>query len=152
MTYLWITISHIFACLPSLESTKFEQYVCSTKVVYANALSLGTNSCKKRKVVTLNSAHLAKKQCNFDSGCLDRWQGDLNSFLNLVNLRDLFGVGTKLKENIFKNNNLISSTATTRTWVLSTEWTKTWPSIGIQIKQWRWFPFVWMIDVVLQGP
>ena len=28
----------------------------------------------------------------------------------LVNLRDLFGIGTKLKESIFKNNNQIIST------------------------------------------
>ena len=41
-----------------------------------------------------------------------------------VNLRDLFGVGTKLKENIFKNINQMNSTVTTRTWVLSTEWTR----------------------------
>ena len=34
----------------------------------ANALSLGTNSCKKWNMATLNSAHQAKKQCNFDSG------------------------------------------------------------------------------------
>ena len=50
--------------------------------------------------------------------------------LNLVNLRDLFGFGTKLKENMFKNNQIISI-VTTRTWVLSTEWTKTWPSTGL---------------------
>ena len=31
-------------------------------------------------------------------------------------LRDLFDVGTKLKENIFKSNNQISSTVVTRTW------------------------------------
>ena len=38
----------------------------STKIGYANALSLGTNSCKKKNVATLNSTHQAKKQCNFD--------------------------------------------------------------------------------------
>ena len=68
-----------------------------------------------------------------------------------MNLRDLFGVGTKLKNDIFKNNNQISSTVTTRTCALSTEWTKTWPSIGIQMKKWRWFPYVQMVDVVIQG-
>ena len=36
--------------------------------------------------------------------------------------RDLFGVGAKLTENIFKNNNQINSTVTTRTWGSSTEW------------------------------
>ena len=38
--------------------------------------------------------------------------------LNLVNLRDLSGVGTKLKETIFNNNNQINSTVTARTRVL----------------------------------
>ena len=71
--------------------------------------------------------------------------------MHLVNLRDLLDVGTKLKNNIFKNNNQISSTVTTRMWVLSTEWTRTWLSIGIRMKQWWWFPFVWMLDVVIQG-
>ena len=68
-----------------------------------------------------------------------------------MNLRDLLGVGTKLKKNIFKNDYQISFTVTTRTWVLLTEWTRTWQSIGIRmIKRW-WFPFVWMVDVVIQG-
>ena len=34
----------------------------------ATALQLGRSSCKKRNVATLNNAHQAKKQCNFDSG------------------------------------------------------------------------------------
>ena len=76
-----------------------------------------------------------KKQCNFDSQWLVRktagWFTQLH--LNLVNLRDMFDVGAKLKENIFKNSNPISSTVTTRTWVLSTEWKRTWPSIDIQM-------------------
>ena len=50
--------------------------------------------------------------------------------------RDLFGVGTKLKESIFKNNNQINSTVTTRTWVLSTEWIRTWPSTGL-VSEWK---------------
>ena len=40
----------------------------------------------------------------------------------------------KVEKNIFKKNNQISSAATTRTWVLSTEWTKAWPSIDVQLK------------------
>ena len=56
LIYLWIPISHLFFCLPSLELTTLEQHVCSTKIGYAIALSLGTNSCKKeRNVGTLNS-------------------------------------------------------------------------------------------------
>ena len=62
LIYLWKTISHIFVCLPVLELTTFEQTVCPTKVGYTNALSLGTNICKKkRNVATLNSTHQAKK-------------------------------------------------------------------------------------------
>ena len=37
-------------------------------------------------------------------------------FLNLVSLRDLFGVGTKLKESIFKKNNQINSTYQPKYW------------------------------------
>ena len=75
---LWITISYLFVCLPTLNLTTFEQQVCSIKIGYANALSLGATSCKKRSVTTLNSAHKAKKQCNFDSVWLERQQDDLN--------------------------------------------------------------------------
>ena len=64
-------ISHLFVCLPTLELTTFEQYACSTKIGYANALSLGTNSCKERNMVNLNSTYQAKKQFNFDSGWLE---------------------------------------------------------------------------------
>ena len=40
----------------------FEQQVCSTKIGYANTLTLGANSCKKRIVDTLNSAaHISRK-------------------------------------------------------------------------------------------
>ena len=35
---------------------------------------------KKRNVATLNSAHQAKKQCNFNSGWLERQHCDLHSF------------------------------------------------------------------------
>ena len=66
---------------------------------------------------------------------LEQWQGDLHSF-NLVNLRDFFSVGTKLKERIFKTNNQINSTVITRTWVLSAEWTRTWPSTWL-VSQWK---------------
>ena len=54
-------MSHAFVCLPTLESTTFEQQVCSAKIGYANALLLGTHSRKKRYADTLDSAHQAKK-------------------------------------------------------------------------------------------
>ena len=93
LIYLWITISHFFACSPTLELITFEQHVCSAKIGYANALSLGTNSCKKRNSATLNSAHLAKKQCNFDSGWLEQQQCSFHSFLWILrNFHGLFWI------------------------------------------------------------
>ena len=35
--------------------------------------------------------------------------------MNFVNLRDFLGVAAKLKESIFKNNNQVKSTVTSRT-------------------------------------
>ena len=72
---------------------------------------VGDKQLQKRNVATLNSAYQAKKQCNFDSGWLEQQQGGL---LNLVKLRGLLGVGTKLNESMFKNNQ-INSAVTTRT-------------------------------------
>ena len=63
----------------------------------------------------------------------------------------MLGVKTKLKNNIFENNIQISSTVPTRTWVLSKEWTRTWPNIGIRMKKCWCFTFVWMVDVAIQG-
>ena len=97
----------------------------------------GQTTAKKRYVVALNSAYQAKKEC---------WQRLVRKaavwltylLLNLVN-----------QEDILKNSNPISSSVTTSKWVLSTEWTRTWPSIGIRMKKWWWFPFfiqgVWVL-------
>ena len=63
--YFWKD-NYLFVCLPTLELTTFQWEVCSTKIGYANARSLRTNSCKKKKVVTLKSTHQAREQCNFD--------------------------------------------------------------------------------------
>ena len=73
MEYLTLTVSfdllmdeyftscRLFICLPTLESTTFEQETCSRKISYVNTLSSGKNSCKKRNVATLNSAaHVAR--------------------------------------------------------------------------------------------
>ena len=51
--------------------------------------------------------------------------------MNLENLRDFLDVATKLKESIFKKNNQIKSTVASRTWALSTEWTRAWPITGL---------------------
>ena len=65
--------------------------------------------------------------------------------------RDLFGVGAKLKESIFKNNNQINCTVTTKKWILSTESIRTWPSTGlVPNEKMVMDPFVSMVDVVLQ--
>ena len=58
----------------------------------------------------------------------------------------------KLKESIFKNNNQINYTVTTTTWVLSTEWSRTWSSKGLVLK-WKMVVVpAWLkVGVVLQG-
>ena len=58
-----------------------------------------------------------------------------------------------MKESIYKNNKQIDSTVTITTWVLSTEWTRTWPSTGL-VSEWKNVGgprLVWMVDIVLQG-
>ena len=66
-----------------------------------------------------------------------------------MNLRDLYGVGTKLKNNIFKNNSQINSVVTNMGFVnrMDQYVVKYWyPN-----EKWWWFPFVSMVDVVIQG-
>ena len=112
----YFTSFRLFVCLP-LELTTFEQEVCSTKIGYANTLSSGTNSCKKRNVATLNSAaHIKQKRCvTCVAGQNDSRALYIASSESCQPNRNLFGVGTKLKESIFKSNNQINSTVTTRT-------------------------------------
>ena len=59
----YFTFFHLFVCLPTLELTTFDLEVCLIKIGYANALSLGTNSCKKRNLGTLNNAAQIKQKC-----------------------------------------------------------------------------------------
>ena len=70
----------------------------SRKTSDTNVLSFGVNTCKKKDRANFEQRASRKKQCNFDSGWLERQQCYLIALLNLVNLRDLFGVGTKLKK------------------------------------------------------
>ena len=109
----YFTSFRLFVCLPNLELTTFEQGVCSTKIGYANTLSSGINSCKnvagKNDKRTLYIA--SSESCQL--------------------YKNLFGLGTKLRESIFKSSNQINSTVTTRTWVLSKEWIRTWPNTGL---------------------
>ena len=90
---------------------------------------VGDKQPQKRNVDTLDSAHQAKKAVQI-------WQWLVWTtterctllLLNFLNLRDLLGVWTKLKESIFKNNNQINSTVTRRTGVFPQGWTRAFPS------------------------
>ena len=112
----YFTSFRLFVCLPTLLLTTFEQEVCSTKIGYANTLSSGTNSCKKRNVTTLNSAAHIKQKCCV--ACVAGKNGKSSLYIassaSCQPNRNLFGVGTKLKGSIFKSNNQINSTITTR--------------------------------------
>ena len=55
---MYLTISYLFVCLPTLELTKFKQHMCSIKISYANALSLGTNICKKKGTWSLWTSYI----------------------------------------------------------------------------------------------
>ena len=69
--------------------------------------------------------------------------------LNPLSVRDLFGVWTKLKESIFKSNNQINS-VTTRIWLLSTKWTRTWPGARAWYMNQKMMvppPLSWMVDL-----
>ena len=59
------TILHLFVSLSTLELTTFEQQVCSTTQMHYR---WEQTAAKKWNMATLNSAHQAKKQCNFHSG------------------------------------------------------------------------------------
>ena len=103
------------------------------KIGYPNILSLGTNSCKNRNMATLNSAaHIKQKRCvTCRAGKNDNRVLYIASSESCQPNINLFGIGTKLRESIFKSNNQINSTVTTRTWVLSKEWIRTWPNTGL---------------------
>ena len=56
----WVSLSNLLACLPTKELTTFVQQVGQIKIGNATALSLETNSCRKKNVASLNIAHQAK--------------------------------------------------------------------------------------------
>ena len=58
----------------------------------------------------------------------------------------------EIGKTIFKNNNQINSTVTTRTQVFLTEWTRTLPSKWL-VSEWKVvvIPLAWMFDVILQN-
>ena len=62
---VFITISHLFVLLTTLELTTFQQQVCSTTQMHYR---WELTAAKKSNMTTLNSTHQAKKQCNFEGG------------------------------------------------------------------------------------
>ena len=113
----YFTSFRLFDCSPYLELKTFKQEVYSTKISYANTLSSGTNSCKKRNVTTSNSAAHIKQKCCVAcvAGKNDNRVFYIASSESCQPNRNLFSVGTKLKGSMFKSNNQINSTVTTRT-------------------------------------
>ena len=129
----YFTSFRLFVCLPTLELTTLEREMCSTKIGSANTPSSGTNSCKKWNMTTLNSAaHIKQKRCvTYVAGQNGSKVLYIASSESCQPNRNLSGVGTKLKESLFKSNNQINSSVTTRTWVLSKEQIRTWPNTGL---------------------
>ena len=110
-----------------------------------------------KQLQTLSSAaNIKKKRCvTCVASYNDSWALYRASFEPCQCNRNLFSVGKKLKESIFKSNNQVSFTVPTRTWVLSKECIGLRPNakrrIDIWIKKWRWYSFFSMVDVILQG-
>ena len=74
---IFITISHLFVSQPILKFTTFEQEMCSAIQMRYH---WEHTAAKKWNMATLNSAHQAKKRCNFDNGQLEQQQNGLRSF------------------------------------------------------------------------
>ena len=65
---------------------------------------------------------------------------------------NLFGVGTKLKESIFKSNNQINPLLQPEhEFCQKNRSERGQAQDWYRMKQWWWYPFVSMVDVVLQG-
>ena len=119
---------------------------------------IGNKQLQEYGTRQLWTAHI--KQKSSVTLTVGSWNKCKAVYIASYDLRDFHGVAAKLKESIFKNNNQIKSTVTTRTWVLSTEWTIERGfcrqsvanyKIGIQMRKWWWSPFFWIVDIVLQG-
>ena len=127
----------------------------STKIEYINAQSLEMSSCER---MNLPNAHQTKKAvqlvCDFNNNRVVYTDSCASSESTSCNE---FGVGTKLKESTFKNNNESHYCKDSMVFV-----DRMWPSIvlvstySIRLLtrvqdwyQWWWSPFAWMVDVVL---
>ena len=98
--YNYFTPFRLFFCLTTLGLTTFEREVFLTKIGYANTLSSGTNSLKKKNVTTLNSAeHIKQKWC---VACVAGKNDDRALYIASSEFcqpnRNLFSIGTNLKE------------------------------------------------------
>ena len=60
-------------------SVSFDIFVDNYFTSFRLLTHLGVSNIQATRVLTLNSTHQAKKQCNFDTGCLERQQRDLHS-------------------------------------------------------------------------
>ena len=78
---------------------------------------MGTAAAKKGRWPVLTAHIKIKSSVTFSAVDQNGSSAAYIASLNLVNLRDLFGVKIKLKESIFKNKNQINFTVTTRAWV-----------------------------------
>ena len=93
-----------------------------------------TAAKKKRNVVALNSSHNIKNNVTLPVvGKNDSNAVYITSSESCEPKRFIL-CWNKVVENIFKSNNEINSTVTTRLWVLSKEWTRTCPSGGMVSK------------------
>ena len=132
--------------------------ICAAiKISYANALSLEINRWKKK--LKKERDHFKQRTSNKKGkGILTLFGTTGGRFteplLNPLSVRDLFGLWTKLKESIFKSNNRINSTVTTRTWLLSIKWTRTRPvARAWYMNQKMMVPpsLSWIVDFVFQN-
>ena len=100
-----------------------------------------------RKCTIIGDKHLQKKQRGHFEQCKSSkkvvqlgWNNrsaiDIASSESCEPKRFVWCCNKVEKKTIFEYNNQISFTFTTRTWALSREWTRTWPSIGIRMTKW----------------
>ena len=139
----YFTSFRLFVCLP-LELTTFEQEVCSTKIGYANTLSSGTNSCKKRNVATLNSAaHIKQKRCETCvAGQNDSSELYIASSESCQHSRNLFWNKVERKYIQEQQPNQFHCYNQNMGFVKRMAQNVAKHRIGIRMKKWWWYPFV----------
>ena len=110
----------------------------------------GQTAAEKRNVVTLNSAHKIKSNVTLPVVGKNDSNAVYIACSESCETKRFVRCWNKVEESIFKNNNEINSTVTTKSWVLSKDWTRTCPNTGM-VSKWKWWSsFGLMVDVVLQ--